>query len=337
MRQVFKDYMNAEVSDWFHQGLISAGTRELLAQRYERSQSALGTIIKWLGLFAMFFLGTGILSFVAIAAASKIGAVIELGLGVIVFGYWGIKKVKKIPVPDTFIGSALITTALMGFCGELVLINLLLTGHEASTEFLMGCFYCTSALSLLTAYVYRLRWPLLLSLLIFFHTIGSGNAYSGSGSYVFWIVNEKMMAIVSCLVLVIGILHERFFETEERLEYEGFGRFYIVFALLYGNCALWFQTLSFFSPHSNEVLLFTASCIAQLIAGARFKDGRFLGFGIVFLSIDLYTRFFENFWNSMSQGLFFLIAGVIALGIGFIVEKLSLVLKPSQFESQERA
>ena len=33
------------------------------------------------------------------------------------------------------------------------------------------------------------------------------------------------------------------------------------------------------------------------------------GYGAVFLAINVYTRFFENFWDAMNKGLFFLILG----------------------------
>ena len=69
------------------------------------------------------------------------------------------------------------------------------------------------------------------------------------------------------------------------------------------------------------MLLFTAAGIAQIVAGARLHDARLSGFGIVFLAIDLYTRFFEHFWDRLSAGLFFLLAGALAMLLGYLFER----------------
>ena len=50
------------------------------------------------------------------------------------------------------------------------------------------------------------------------------------------------------------------------------------------------------------------------------RDGRFTGFGIVFLAINFYTRMFESFWDELSSGMFFLLAGVAALALGMVFE-----------------
>ncbi len=34
------------------------------------------------------------------------------------------------------------------------------------------------------------------------------------------------------------------------------------------------------------------------------------GYGLVFLLLNLYTRFFEYFWSSLNKGVFFLLLGV---------------------------
>ncbi len=49
--------------------------------------------------------------------------------------------------------------------------------------------------------------------------------------------------------------------------------------------------------------------------GIRFKDDLARDFGVLFLLINLYTRYFEYFWDSMNKGLFFLI---LAITFGFV-------------------
>ncbi len=67
----------------------------------------------------------------------------------------------------------------------------------------------------------------------------------------------------------------------------------------------------------------------------RQDDARFTGFGIVFLAINLYTRFFEHFWDRLSAGAFFLIAGALAMLLGYAFERQSQV-SASQTGTLER-
>ena len=46
------------------------------------------------------------------------------------------------------------------------------------------------------------------------------------------------------------------------------------------------------------------------------------GYGAVFLAINVYTRFFENFWNAMNKGLFFLILGASLWLLGSKAERI---------------
>lgn len=78
------------------------------------------------------------------------------------------------------------------------------------------------------------------------------------------------------------------------------------------------------------VLLFGAAGVAQIVLGARFQDARFTGFGVVFLSINIYTRMFETFWDELSKGSFFLICGGLAMAIGIALELRARQLKVGQ-------
>jgi len=179
----------------------------------------------------------------------------------------------------------------------------------------------TAAPCFITAYRYRLRWPQLLGLLLLFHGLGSWHAYGGGGGYFADIQDPRVMAVIALAVVVFGVFHERVLEESRLPHHTGFGRFYIILGLLYLNCSLWFLTI----PHGGlaYVLLFAAAAIGELIAGARLKDGAFTGFGIVFLAINMYTRFFEHFWDSLSAGIFFALAGAVGMAAGAIMEWLS--------------
>jgi len=181
------------------------------------------------------------------------------------------------------------------------------------------------AAAFFTAYRYGLRWPLTLGVLLAFHGLGNMHGYGGHGSYFLGIQGERLTFIVALTSIVFGLWHENTLENDINRREVGFGQVYIVFGLLYANLSLWFLSL----PHGQlaAVLIFSAACVAQIILGGKLHDGRFIGFGVVFLSINIYTRMFENFWDELSKGAFFLISGALALVIGIGLEQRAKSIK----------
>ena len=57
-------------------------------------------------------------------------------------------------------------------------------------------------------------------------------------------------------------------------------------------------------------LLFGIIAGASIYHGIKMDDGMTRGFGITFLFINLYTRFFEYFWDGMHKAIFF---GLLAI------------------------
>ena len=69
-------------------------------------------------------------------------------------------------------------------------------------------------------------------------------------------------------------------------------------------------------------VIFAAAAGASLWLGIRRDDVMLGGYGAVFLAVNLYTRFFENFWNAMNKGLFFLILGASLWLLGSRAERI---------------
>jgi hypothetical protein len=64
---------------------------------------------------------------------------------------------------------------------------------------------------------------------------------------------------------------------------------------------------------------FAAAAITSFFLGIKYKDDLARDMGILFLLINLYTRYFEFFWDSMNKGIFFL---VIAITFGILGHQL---------------
>jgi hypothetical protein len=241
-------------------------------------------------------------------------------LGGVALAFWlgGIRMAIDPAQRHPVTGSALVTIGLAAAYGAMTLV-VFSTSDDFSPWSVPVLLVVTGAFAAATAYGYHLRWPLLLGLLCFFHGLGAWHEYAGNGEYVADIQDPRLMALVAAACAGLGFWH-RHAEESRLARYAGFGRLFAVFGLLYLDCSLWFLSLGFEAAGQLAwILLFTAVALGQIVLGARLKDGMPTGFGIVFLGIDLYTRFFEHFWDSLSAGSFFLIGGLagIALGIAF--------------------
>jgi uncharacterized membrane protein len=318
MRPITHELLTREATDWHQRGLIDRPLLDVLLGRYARRGEFLAALLKWLGLFAIFQLGLAVLTFIAIATQSPwVAALLLGGIGAGLW-YFGVRMATDPRQPHPFTGAVLVTASLAATFGTFVLLDIALSG-EPKGRTIPTIMLLTGVLGALTAYRYHLRWPLLLALLLFFHGLGAWHAYGGHGAYFADIQDPKLMAVVALATIALGIWHERRLEAGALRRCIGFGGLYLIFGLLYLNLSLWFLTL----PRGplDWVLAFTAASIAQIVAGARLHDARLTGFGIVFLAINLYTRFFEHFWDRLSLGMFFLLGGALAMVLGYVCER----------------
>ena len=304
-----------EAATWRHLGLIDEALANTLAERYDARGSAGTLLLKWLGLFGILALGSALISILGMLAADM-GAGASAFLAAVISGslwFLGANLAVDPRQRHPILGSALITVALIGSYGTLFLLAEALGFHHYE-HFRGNLLFATAAAALGTAYRFGLRWPLLLGVLCFFHGVGMWHAYGGHGSYFAHIHDQRLMALAALAAIGLGVWHERKLEEGPLSRRAGFGSVYLIFGLLYLNLSLWFLSLK--GIRLDWVLLFTAAGIAEIITGAALKDSRFTGFGVVFLGIDLYTRFFEHFWDRLSAGSFFALAGFLGMSLG---------------------
>lgn len=76
----------------------------------------------------------------------------------------------------------------------------------------------------------------------------------------------------------------------------------------YGDMTQWHKVPQYELLHWS--VLFGAVAIAAIWYGLRYDDGVLRGFGLTFLFINLYTRFFEYFWGSIHKAAFFAVLAV---------------------------
>lgn len=66
---------------------------------------------------------------------------------------------------------------------------------------------------------------------------------------------------------------------------------------------------------------FGVAAAISFYLGIRYQDELARDLGVLFLLINLYTRYFEFFWNGMNKGLFFLVLAITCGFIGWFLEK----------------
>lgn len=341
MSASFKGKMAQEISDWENTGLINAEQAVLLHHRYDPTPFQGAIFLKWLGLFAIFMLGLSFLGFIGtiLAMASPLFATLCLMAVSGVVMYLGAKLAAHKEQKHPFTGQALLTIGLIALYASFSSIYIVSGGDKYSNIY-SWFMLITSAAAFFTAYHFHLRWPLLIALLMFFHGVGSMSGYWGHGSYFMHVQDPRSMSVVALLTIILGYWHEHELEPTKLRKCTGFGHLYIIFGLIYMNISLWFLSLDYYADRSEAflwVLLFTIGGIAQIVAGARLKDARFTGFGIVFLGINLYTRFYEHFWDDLSKATFFTVAGITGLILAFVFEKQlkPVISSPSTGETQK--
>ncbi len=320
MAESFKGRMAQEIANWEAAGLISDTQAGLLHQRYDPQPLRGALILKWLGLFAIFMLGMSFLSLIGSLLTSVSPLMAALSLLIVASGllYSGARLAADPGQKHPFTVQTLLTIGLTGFYAGLVTLYFAADGSRFG-QFNGWFLLLTSVVGMLVAYRFYLRWPLLMALLMFFHGFGSMSKYVGHGGYYLSIQDPRAMAVVAGLAVLWGLWHEQVLETGSLRRASGFGGLYLIFGLLYLNLSLWFLSLG--RGAWVWIVVFSISCLVQIGAGSRFKDSRLTGFGVVFLSIDLYTRFYEFYWDSLSKALFFTLAGAWALALGYLFER----------------
>ena len=253
MNGSFKGKMSQEITDWENVGLINSAQAGLLHQRYDPVPFRGALFLKWLGVFAITMLGMSLLGFIGTVLASfspLFSTLCLMAVSALVM-YFGARLAADPAQKHPFTGQVLLTVGLIGLYASLSAIYLVNGGDKYSNVF--GWFLLiTSVAALFTAYHFRLRWPLLIALLMFFHGIGSMSEYWGHGAYFLSIQDPRSMSVVALLSILLGTWHEHELESTRLQHCLGFGHLYLIFGLIYFNLSLWILSLDFHGYFSQE-------------------------------------------------------------------------------------
>jgi len=231
-----------------------------------------------------------------------------------------IKPGKLYSNESIFFLGVLSTAAAIVFLGEAIDTG---SGHFSVLILLAAVIYLILGLW----FPSKLAW--LFALLSLGSWFGAETGYvSGWGAYYLG-MNYPMRFILFGFVLIsVSYLFKKsgwkngFFKITRTV-----GLLYFLIALWilsifgnYGDINSWYQVKQYELLHWS--LLFAVAALTTLFHGIKFEDRITKGFGLTFLFINLYTRFFEYFWDSIHKAIFFALMGLSFWLLGRYAEKI---------------
>ena len=130
------------------------------------------------------------------------------------------------------------------------------------------------------------------------------------------------------LIWLGGFLVQRRFDGAKTLtQVVGLGCFFFALWLttFYGN-GEWYPKTGEFEHLPWSILLLVVS-VLSIYTGAKRKDDRLREFGVVFVLVNIYSRYFEYLWNEMHTSLFLTVMAASLWLVGKYAERLWLLGK----------
>jgi hypothetical protein len=147
--------------------------------------------------------------------------------------------------------------------------------------------------------------------------LGAETGYeSGWGAYFLGMNYPVRFALLGAVLTAAALA------IESVVRFERFYRTTLVMGLLYLFVSLWLMSIfgnygdmdSWYQAKHVELfqwsVLFAVAACGAVYHGLRYDNAITKGFGLTFLFINLYTRYFEYFWDMTHKAIFFAILGV---------------------------
>jgi hypothetical protein len=281
----------------------------------------LGALVLAIGLVSMFFelLGTWfyISIFLTVLAAAGL--------------FWGSRLYGHGEGTSPALGVAVIVLACILIFLDVMSINKMFGRPLSSFSYVL---LVTTVVYFVVAYATDIGLVLAMSVLSLFSWL----AYLGGG---FWgwipffkggVNSHSFVAAASPFVIAAGFAHERLAMTRLK-RYSEFTPVYYFLGFLFLNTSLWMLSLfgreaRLFGGGSGtrEIVIFTVlffiANVATIVFGGLRKQRSYITLGVIFLTVNVLTRFGDVFIAGLGRSATFIIAGAIVIAIGLILELL---------------
>lgn len=319
---------------WQKEGVIDNTQREQLQQhvvpdnfdwqrlsRYAFWTSVACIIIALGSLFADEYLMEWLLSFFSLGYLTRTitSALVAAG-----FYFWGFRRQHKYPY-WRYSNEIILFFGVLFTASSLYHLGMFLdngSGHVAPL-FLIGC-----AIYAVIGYFGRSGMIWVFFLLMLGNYFGTETGYaSGWGAYWLGMSYPIRFVLFGSVLLAACYLLQSLLEPRNLFRCtKAMGLLYLFISLwmlsIFGNCDIyeWVQIRQIELLHWS--LLFAMVAGGCIWVSLKTDDGMLRGFGITFLGINLYTRYFEFFWNSANKVIFFILLALSMAIIGRYAEKI---------------
>lgn len=199
---------------------------------------------------------------------------------------------------------------------------------SGSNHFSLLIFFSVT-IYLLLAFFFKSRLIWAFALIALGTWFGTETGYLSKWNWYFLGLNYPMRFVFFGLLLALfGLLLKRSKKLVQFYDITYFiGLLYFFTSLLlisifgnYGTLEEWYtvRQLSLFYWAITVAII----CVAAIFIGLKKNDAMLREFGVIFLFINLYTRYFEYFWDSWHKAVFFTILGISFVLIGRKAEKI---------------
>jgi len=281
----------------------------------------LGAIVLAIGLVSLFFELIGTWFYVSVLLTVSTAA----GL------FWGDRLYRGGEGRSPVFGGAVIALSCLFLFLDVISVNKMFGEISPSFSYILSI---ATVLYFAVAYFMGTGLVLVIAVLSLFSWL----AYLGGG---FWgwlpFLGDKMnshvyVAAAAPLVILAGFFHERFIGGKSA-RYSEFSRIYYFLGFIFLNSSLWMLSLFgrgvrlFGGPSGPaEIIVFTllffGANIATIIFGGMRKERSFITFGVIFLTVNVLTRFGDVFVPGLGRSATFIIAGAIVIALGLILERI---------------
>ena len=328
-------FLNNIISKWETNETITKETADTLKNSYSVRPFDWKKLAKysfWVSILCgIIAVGTAIADEFLIELFEKLFSTLDI-VKCIVFGllaafiyYVGLKRRKNKPEKifsneSIIFAGVLLTAVSVGFLGKSLDTG---SGHFSILFLLSTLIYAILSLW----FPSKLVW--IFSIISFGCWFGTETGYvSGWGAY-FLGMNYPLR-----FVLFGGILVGASFLLKKNTKLSIFFKPTYILGLLYLFIALWILSIfgnygdmdSWYDVRQYELfhwgLLFALAAVGAIFYGLKQDDYTSRSFGITFLFLNLYTKYFEYFWDITHKAIFFLILAVSFWFIGKWAEKI---------------
>lgn len=329
------DFLDEMLDHWKDEKLLSESDVARLKESYEAKSFDWRRLAQYSFWIAM---ACGVVSLGALLIDNTIldylkklydtpdGIISLLSAAVAALLYWlSFRRRKSLPM-EVFSNDAIIFTAVMLTANAIAYLGKAI--NSGGTHFSLLILFSVFIYGIL-AHVFKSRLIWVFVLISLGAWFGTETGYLSRGNLYFLGMNYPLRFVIFGLVVTLAALLLRKVKSFQFFFLTTYisGMIYLFVSLwlisVFGNFGTldqWYgiRQISLF----YWALISAAVCGISIFAGLKFRDDVAREFGITFLFLNLYTRYFEYFWDSWHKALFFSVLAASFWFIGRRAEKI---------------